>query len=356
MIDRPARIGLDRPLRTAIIGASASGGWALESHVPAIQSLDGYELTAVATRSRRSAEAAMDAFGADRGYDDPAELFADADIDLVTIGVRVPAHRELVLAAVAAGKHVLTEWPLGRDVAEAQELRDAAADAGVHAVIGLQARMSAAVQRTRQLIQDGALGRILCARLYDSTVAFGPASPQSDADLEDPANGATHIAIHGGHALDLATVLTGPITPACVLQSTQYPEVAVEGGDTLIRSIPDHLLVFGRTHEGAPLSVEVVGGRPPDDTPFHLEITGTEARIVLVGGAIRGFQSGRLRLRVNGEEQTIEEFPDLPEAAANVAGLYRALREDITTGTTTAPSFDHAVRLTQLIAGIGAPA
>lgn len=331
----------DQPLKIAIIGASASGSWARESHVPAIQALEGYELAAVATRSQESADA--------------AELFADDAIDVVTVGVRVPAHRELVLAAVAVGKHVVTEWPLGRDLREARELRDAAAAAGVHAVVGLQARMSPAVRRARELIEEGALGRILSVRLYDSTIAFGPATTQSDVYLEDAANGATHISIHGGHSLDLAARLTGGLIPASVLTSTQHPRVSVEGAEELRRTIPDHLLVLARTRQGAPVSVEVAGGRPADATPFRLDVVGTEHHVALVGGAIRGFQSGRLTLLVDGEPQDIEDFPGLSNEAANVAGLYQALRDDIADGTTTTPGFDDAVELTQTIADAKRP-
>ena len=339
-----------QPLRTAIIGASPEGGWARESHVPAVQGLDGYELTAVLARSQRSADAARDAFGARRGYADPAELFADEQIDVVTVAVRVPAHRDLLLGAVRAGKHVVCEWPLGRDLAEARDLRAAAARAGGHAVIGLQARMSPAVTRARELVAGGVIGRVLSARIYDSTIAFGPGITPGDAYLEAPANGATHIAIHGGHALDLGAFLLGGLTPASALTSVQYPRVDVEGGEPLTRVVPDHLLVLARTGDDAPAVVEVVGGRPERDTSFRAQITGTGHELTLTGHAARGFQSGRLTLFLDAERQDIPDSPQLPDAAANVAGLYRALRADIAAGTSTAPGLDDAVALTELVA------
>lgn len=124
----------------------------------------------------------------------------------------------------------------------------------------------------------------------------------------------------------------------------------MEGAEEVRRTIADHLLVLARTRQGAPVSVEVAGGRPADTTPFRLDIVGTEQHIALVGGAIRGFQSGRLTLLVDGEPQVIEDFPGLSDEAANVAGVYQALRDDIADGTTTAPGFDDAVELTKAIA------
>ena len=114
-----------------IIGASAEGGWAKESHVPAVRAVGGLDwLVAVATTSESSADAAAKAFGARKGYGDASAMFRDPAVELVAIAVKVPAHRELVLGALAVGKNVLCEWPLGRDTAESEELAAAAKHAG----------------------------------------------------------------------------------------------------------------------------------------------------------------------------------------------------------------------------------
>ena len=102
-----------RTIRVGIIGASAEGGWARDSHVPAVQGLEGLELVAVATRSESTARQAAAAFGVQKSYGSGLDLIRDPGVDLVTVATRVPDHRELVLAALAAGKHVYCEWPLG---------------------------------------------------------------------------------------------------------------------------------------------------------------------------------------------------------------------------------------------------
>ena len=100
-----------KTLRVGLIGASAERGWAKISHVPAIQQLGGLELAAVVTQDRPSANKAARMFGAAKGYDDAKQLFADPEIDIVTVAVNVPAHRDLVLGALAAGKHLYCEYP-----------------------------------------------------------------------------------------------------------------------------------------------------------------------------------------------------------------------------------------------------
>ena len=210
-------------LRVGIIGASARGGWAAGSHVPAVQQLAGLELAAVATRDQASADAAAAAFGARKGYGRAADLIRDPDIDLVTVGVKVPDHRPLVLDALAAGKHVYCEWPLGRDTAEAEELAAAADAAGVHVAVGLQARTSPAARQAAARIAAGAIGRVLSARLYSGTVAFGRAVRTGDLYLEEEANGATLLTIHGGHPLDLATMLLGGLADVSALDHHAVP-------------------------------------------------------------------------------------------------------------------------------------
>src|SRR5882672_9334480 len=95
-----------KEIRVGIVGANAEAGWARVSHVPAINGLPGLKLAAVATRNEESARKAAEAFGADRWFADPFAMIRDDRIDVVTIAVKVPAHRDLVLAALDAGKAV----------------------------------------------------------------------------------------------------------------------------------------------------------------------------------------------------------------------------------------------------------
>ena len=343
-------------LRVGVIGASLERGWANLSHLPALRSLSGLELAGVSGRTLEAADAIAGTVGATRGFKDVDSLIADPLIDLITIAVRVPAHRELVLKALHARKHVYCEWPLGRNVQEAEELRDAAKAAGVHVAIGLQTRMNPALRKAVELLKYGAIGRILSARLYSGTIAFGPTETESDSYLEEPENGATHLTIHGGHAMDAVVALLGRLDELDALGTIQYKQIDVEKGKRVLeRTIPDHLLIQTRLGSSASVGIEVDGGRQTGDTRFRFEITGERGTMALEGGASVGFQAGRLALSVNGEPQTIHdgELAGLPEAAANVAAMYVALRDDIANNHRSVPDFDHAVKLTRLLSDVG---
>ena len=341
-------------LRVGIIGASASGGWARDSHVPAVQGLEGLRLVAVATNSQNTADEAARAFGVAAAYSSGLDLIGSDEIDLVTVATRVPDHQELVLAALAAGKHVYCEWPLGRSVAEAEAMSAAVRAAGVQAAIGLQLRGNPVVQRSRDLILQGAIGRLLSVTISSATAGFGPVVPAPFAYLEDPQNFANLITIQAAHTIDMAVAIVGGLVDLSALATAQFPMIAV-GDDQVLRprTTFDHLLVQARFNAGGVLNAEISGGRPPE-TPFLLTAVGTSGILKIDGGAMRGFQSGRLRLSLNGESQAVDdgELALLSDAAANVGGVYAALRDGIRGGTSRAAGFDHAARLTRLVGDV----
>lgn len=341
-----------RTLGVGIIGASAGRGWAKAAHVPAVRHLAGLELAAVAGGNQEKSDAAAREFGAKAAYGDAHDLVRDPVVDIVTVAVKVPDHRELVLAALAAGKGVYCEWPLGRNVAETDEMARAAEAAGVRTAIGLQTRRNPAARRARELLAAGAVGRVLSARVYSSTAAFGPTVEAAMAFGEQAENGVTLATIQGAHTLDCAQDLLGEFNDLNALATIQYPQVEIgKEARRQARTTPDHLLVQARLVAGGALSVEVAGGRPAGKTPFRLEVTGEAGDLVLTGGAMRGFQSGRLSLVVKGEPVEMDEgeLAGLSDEALNVAGVYAALRDDVLHGTRDAPDFDDASRLARLV-------
>ncbi len=338
-------------LRVGVIGANARGGWAGESHVPAVRGLDGYELAAVATNARESAEEAAHKFGVSKAYADGQALIDDPEIDVVTVATRVPDHRALVLASLAAGKHVYSEWPLGRSSAEAGEMARAAQTAGVHVAIGLQLRASPAVKAARDLVTSGAVGRLLSVSVLSTTAGFGPKVPEPFVYLEDPASFANLVTIQGAHTIDLVAALVGALAQRATLVSRQFPDILMgAAGESRRRETFDHLLMQGRVENGATFTVEVAGGRT-GATPFHLDLIGESGRLRLDGGAPRGLQSGRLGLLRDGERMTVDEgeLRGLPDEAVNVAGVYAQLRDDVRRNTRTVTGFAHAERLSRLV-------
>src|SRR5438034_4261895 len=97
-----------------ISGANPDRGWAAQAHIPALKSLsDDFEITALSTSRRESADAASKLFGVPVAFDNHQDLVNSAIVDVVAITVKVPYHFELATAALDAGKAVYCESPVG---------------------------------------------------------------------------------------------------------------------------------------------------------------------------------------------------------------------------------------------------
>lgn len=346
-------------LRVGIIGVNARSGWAAEAHVPAVRAVPGLDLVAVATSRQQSADEAAAAFGLSRAYGDPLELIRSPEVDIVTVAAPVPAHHDLIVAALDAGKHVVSEWPVGVDHAQTAELASRARMVGTVAAANLQTRRNPAVLQALDLLGDDALGRVLGLAVSESTAGWGPVVDESAAYLEDPGSGMNLRTIQTAHTLDLAELLAGPLTSLSALTTVQYPAVTIGGSPgPHARTVPDHILVQGRQAGGGWLEARIAGGRPPAECRFRLEIVGTEHTLELRGGSPRGFQAGTLQLRLDGRPLPAQHLreTDLADTVINVAGVYAALRNDIRDGTTTVPRFRDAEHLAHLIDAVGCAA
>src|SRR5205823_5525658 len=152
---------IESMLGVGIIGVSPARGWAATAHIPALRALPNYEIRAITAHTAESARAAGEAFGVSAVFTDHEQLVTRPNIDVVAVTVKVPHHRELVSAALAAGKAVYCEWPLGRDLDDARAMAALAAEQGVPTVVGLQARQAPAIEFVQQLLRDGYGGEVL---------------------------------------------------------------------------------------------------------------------------------------------------------------------------------------------------
>jgi predicted dehydrogenase len=351
-----------KKIRVGIIGADTKASWAGASHIPAIQAQAGMVLAAVATRHEDSARAAAAAFGAGRWFADPYELIRDEAVDLVVVAVKVPAHRELVLAALAAGKAVYSESPLGATLGDTAEM--AAASAGLHTAIGLQGRLNPSVRRAAEIVAGGQIGRLLSARVTATTFGFGPQSPSAYDYFNKAASGASFLTITTGHVLDVVEAVLGHITEVDARTELLWPEIElVDTGATSVREIPDHVDLVARTARGASLSMQVLAGMAPDEARFELEVRGADGWLTLRGRHLAGVQVGDLVLSASvpfaPPEPPVAGGAVGPTAAAfwegapiNVGEVYASLGRDIAAGRFDTPGFGHALHNSRLVAAV----
>jgi predicted dehydrogenase len=324
-------------IKVGIIGASPDRGWAARSHVPALRALDAYELAAVATSRPDSAERAAKAFCVP-AFTDPRQLATKAD--LVAVTVKVPAHAELVRAALEAGKDVYCEWPLARTTAEAEELAKSASAAGVRTVVGLQARYSPTIARARELI--GTLGRITSITVYAARGKGAQETiPAWSAYTYDHTAAAGLLEVYGGHTLDVIEFLAGEITELSARLSIQRHRHSTEDGEPVVVTSPDHLLLNAILANGAVASAHIHDGKV-GGSRVRIEIAGTNGDLTLTADSDDNPLGGQLQ--ISALRGVTVPTPEIPEEAVNVAGLYAAFAQG-----QPVPDFDAGVRLHRLL-------
>ena len=362
---RPKRTAAsDSALGVGIIGVSAERGWAATAHIPALNALAEYEIRALSAHSPAAARAAGAAFGVNAVFTDHEQLVARADVDVVAVTVKVPHHRELVDAALTAGKAVYCEWPLGRNLEDAEAMAALAADLGLRTVVGLQARQSPAIEYVRELVSDGYAGEVLSTTMVGLSVPGGKVI-QPNAYMLDGANGANMLTIAIGHSVDTLNYVLGEFAELSALSDLRRPLITVaETGKQIVKSAPDQVALIGTLKSGAVASVHVreavAGG-----AGFLWEINGTDATLRITADAaypeifpltVMGAQGDEELAEVPVPARLSAKWPSLTGLAAtpayNVGRAYAAFAADIANGTHTVPDFADAVRRHHLIAAI----
>jgi len=342
----------DNRIRVGIIGANPDRGWAAQAHIPALKSLsDDFEITALSTSRRESAEAASKLFGVPLAFDNHQDLVNSPVVDVVAVTVKVRYHLELATAALDAGKAVYCEWPLGNGLKEAETLAALAKKKGVLAVAGLQARSAPSVAYVHDLIKQGYVGEVLSTTLIGSGMGWGPTVEPYNVYTNDKKNGATMLSIALGHAADALCHCLGEVRELSATMTMRRKSFTITGtGEKSRMNTDDQVLVSGLLKGGAALSIHYRGG-VSRGTNLLWEINGTEGDLQLTAA---GGQAQIFEMTVHGgkgAQSSLEVLP-VPEkylwsppqgASTNVAQAYALFARDYREGTHLCPTFDDAV-------------
>jgi len=177
-------------------------------------------LRAVADPVPGVAARAAEELGFTYATQNPGDVFADPEIDIVDICTPNIYHKEGIIRALAAGKHVYCDKPLGMNPEEAREMAVQAARARGVSQMTLQYRFVPAIRRARQLIESGFLGRPVQFRAaYLHSGYIDPQRPFSWR-LDRARSGGGAVMDLGVHAIDLVRLLLGEFRTVSCLQRT----------------------------------------------------------------------------------------------------------------------------------------
>lgn len=341
-----------------IIGLSSEESWAARAHVPAIRATEGYKIVALSTSNLESASRAASRHDVPTYFDNANELAQHKDVDLVVVAVRVPHHRELVSAALNAGKQVYCEWPLGNGIDDAEAIN--ALNTEVQGFVGLQGRSSPALRYIRDLVRAGHIGEVVSTTLVGSAGAWGDKIEPRLVYGLDHRNGVSMLTVQFGHMIDGLCWCLGEFSQLSATLATRFPLVRRTDTEALVeKTIADQIAVSGLLVNGAVASVHYRSGSSSVGN-FVWEINGTKGDLVVTAS------HGRLQysdLKIQHGPGNGGKLVDMPVPSAyrlvhgcaptesfyTLAHAYTLMRKDILNGTSHIPRFADAVLRHRLI-------
>ncbi|KAL9611681.1 MAG: hypothetical protein Q9167_003676 [Letrouitia subvulpina] len=263
-------------IRVGIIGLSADDplAWATSAHVAPLKGADlskYYTLTALGTSNPDSAAraAAFHKVPKSKAYSKPEDIAEDKDVDMVVVSVKVNLHHRLTMPALKAKKDVFVEWPLGNNLAEAEELASLAKKQGVKTSVGLQARFQPFMVKVKEIVDSGALGSIVSTTVFGAD-NFLNAMPDRLKYFNSPDIGTSLVSIPVAHTLDPILHILGEFRSLNATTSIVNPNIiflSPDGtpSDPVPRNDPDNVLIQGTLTSGATLNFQFI--MPPSSTP-----------------------------------------------------------------------------------------
>ncbi|MEU8231260.1 Gfo/Idh/MocA family protein [Actinoplanes sp. NPDC004185] len=357
----------------AFMGAAHSQAWRTVNH--AFDLPLSARMSVVCGRDEDKVAAAAAKLGWEGHATDWRAVVERDDIDLVDICTPGDTHREIALAALAAGKHVLCEKPLANSVAEAREMAAAAAQAqtrGVRAMCAFNYRRVPAVALMRQLVADGRIGTIRHVRaVYLQDWIVDPEFPLVWRLRRDVA-GSGALGDIGAHIVDLTQYVTGQsITGVSALTETFVKErplptaaagLSAEGNGSSGRgqvTVDDAALFLARLDGGAVATYEATRFATGRKNGLRVELNGSLGSLVFDFERMNELQfyDAALPSAEQGFSRILVTEPDHPYMAAwwpaghpigyehTFTHEMRDLIEAIATGQDPTPSFADALQV-----------
>jgi predicted dehydrogenase len=293
------------------------------------------------------------------------------DVDAVIIAVPSFMHREIALAAIERGKHLLCEKPVGCSAAESEAIAEAAARAGVCNGVGFTYMRAPMVQHAVRLVQEGVIGRPLTFRGWhaEDYLADGeaPFAWRLDASLAGRCGALGDL---GWHIISIARALCGPVRALSGLVSTAYPTRPLQPGGSERRQVEneDWAAATVRFDSGVTGTIEasrIAHGRRMD---IGFELTGTEGTLAFDGERANELQlyragdkpgaDGFRRILISGAHPDYGAFLPAPAHGLGFNDLktieLHHFREAVAAGRNLDPDLGEAVRIARICEAIHA--
>ena len=242
------------------VGVVGAGRWANWAHLPGWSRDERCEIVAICDREADRASAAAREFGVPVVTGDYRELLKRDDIDIVDVVTGDSEHLEINVAAVEAGKHVLSEKPVAHDFRDVRRVADLAAEKGLKTKVGFTFRYSPAVRYLKNMIDSGSLGTPFIYNAYEQNSQWlNPATPLRSS--ERAGDGPLQVASLEGYGAPVIDIghwfMASDLVAVVGVMRNFIPERVLAGTGELARvNIDDGDIFIGEFASGAICSVQ----------------------------------------------------------------------------------------------------
>lgn len=351
----PPRVELDpdQPVRIGIIGT----GIGAAVHIPVFRQLEDTEIVAIGSRRRERAEELATRHRIDFSSDDYREIVEHPDVDAVVIATPPYLHHPIAIAALEAGKHVLCEKPMARNLAEARDMVNLVRTAGVTAVVNHEYRYMPARHHVKTMMDEGFIGTPHSASIivFRSSLADPNGRPFSWLMEREKAGGM--LAASGSHYIDLLRWWFGDIKAVAGLTATMVTHRRLPDSSEMAHvDADDNFALMLRFQNGAIATIHVCA-TASTDAGEEITLSGSNGMILLQGdGALWGARNQDAGLfEVDVPRSTARKLPEFGHILARpTAMLATDWISAIRSGEAPAqvPTFEDGARVQEIIDGV----
>jgi predicted dehydrogenase len=284
-------------LRVGVIGV----GWGSMVQVPAFRAAGGYEVAALCSRRAERAAEAGARLGVEDVSTDWERFVRRPDLDVISVCTPTDLHREQVLGAISAGKHVLCEKPVALDSGQAAEMAGAADAAGVATAVCFENRWGREKLAVWRQVSQGLLGSPYFARVAIAADYFHPVRPLMSEWMYRLADGGGYLLGMASHDIDYLYCLFGVPEAVCADVRTTIPVRSRADGSAFAADADDTASLLLRWSSGmrALISLTTVGLHT--GSRYRFEAFGSEGTAeidgTVFGGTVRAGRAGEDGLR-----------------------------------------------------------
>jgi predicted dehydrogenase len=257
-------------------------------HIDAVRRLGDVDVVAVAGSSQVSAKRKAEQLNIARFYGDYLDLLADPEVEVVHNTTPSYMHLQVSMDAIRAGKHIISEKPLGLTPAECALLRDAANKAGVVNAVTFNYRGNPLIQQARKMVAQGDIGPFFF--IHGHYLQDWMTDPNVYSWRSDPVKGGPSSALAdiGSHWCDLAEHLSGSRISAVLADMTTVIKTRYSSGGSSE--------AFSNERPGLKIPIEVEG---EDLASVLLQFENGAKGNLYVGQVLPGHKNG-LQIELNG--------------------------------------------------------